>query len=140
MFERKKPRSPQKRIDSLIGAGTTLSGDIAFSGGLRIDGKVVGKVTTADNQPGTLVISEQATVDGEVRVSHVVVNGAVSGPLTANDYLELQSKARVNGDVAYRTLEMHVGAIVQGKLMHSEPESASIVELKRASGEQSKAS
>jgi cytoskeletal protein CcmA (bactofilin family) len=135
MFERKKARSPQKRIDSLIGAGTTVTGDIAFSGGLRIDGKVIGKVTTADNQTGTLVISEQARVDGEVRVSHVVVNGAVSGPLIANDYLELQAKARVNGDVAYRTLEMHVGAIVEGKLMHSEPETASIVELKRASGE-----
>jgi cytoskeletal protein CcmA (bactofilin family) len=136
MFERKKARSPQKRIDSLIGAGTTVTGDIAFSGGLRIDGKVIGKVTTADNQTGTLVISEQARVDGEVRVSHVVVNGAVSGPLIANDYLELQAKARVNGDVAYRILEMHVGAIVEGKLMHSEPETASIVELKRASGEQ----
>jgi cytoskeletal protein CcmA (bactofilin family) len=135
MFQRKKPRSPQKRIDSLIGADTTVSGDIAFSGGLRIDGKVVGKVTTADNKPGTLVISEQARVDGEVRVSHVVVNGAVSGPLTANVYLELQAKARVNGDVAYRTLEMLVGAVVQGKLMHSEPETASIVELRRASGE-----
>jgi len=135
MFQRKKPRSPQNRIDSLIGAGTTVSGDIAFSGGLRIDGKVVGKVTTADNQPGTLVISEQARVDGEVRVSHVVVNGAVSGPLTANVYLELQAKARVNGDVAYRMLEMHFGAIVEGKLMHSEPESASIFELRRASGE-----
>jgi cytoskeletal protein CcmA (bactofilin family) len=135
MFERKKPRSPQKRIDSLIGGGTIVSGDIAFSGGLRIDGKVIGKVTTADNQPGTLVISEQAQVDGEVRVSHVVVNGAVSGPLTVNDYLELHAKARVNGDVAYRTLEMHFGAIVEGKLMHSEPESASIVELRRASGE-----
>src|ERR1700730_12951826 len=134
MFERKKARSPQKRIDSLIGAGTTVTGDIAFSGGLRIDGKVIGKVTTADDQTGTLVISEQARVDGEVRVSHVVVNGAVSGPLIANDYLELQAKARVNGDVAYRTLEMHVGAIVDGKLMHSEPETASIVELKRASG------
>src|SRR6266568_3002316 len=135
MFQRKKPRSPQNRIDSLIGAGTTVSGDIAFSGGLRIDGKVVGKVTTADNQPGTLVISEQARVDGEVRVSHVVVNGSVSGPLTANVYLELQAKARVNGDVAYRTLEMHVGAIVEGKLIHAEPESASVVELKRASAE-----
>ena len=135
MFDRKKPRAPRKRIDSLIGAGTTVSGDIAFSGGLRVDGKVIGKVTTLDNQPGTLVISEQARVDGEVRVSHVVVNGAVSGPLTANVYLELQAKARVNGDVAYRTLEMHVGAIVEGKLMHSEPETASIVELRRASGE-----
>ena len=135
MFDRKKPRAPRKRIDSLIGAGTTVSGDIAFSGGLRVDGKVIGKVTTLDNQPGTLVISEQARVDGEVRVSHVVVNGEVSGSLIANDYLELQAKARVNGDVAYRTLEMHVGAIVEGKLMHSEPETASIVELRRASGE-----
>jgi cytoskeletal protein CcmA (bactofilin family) len=135
MFERKKPRSPRKRIDSLIGAGTTVSGDIAFSGGLRIDGKVIGKVTTLDNQPGTLVISEQARIDGEVRVSHVVVNGAVSGSLIANDYLELQASARVNGDVAYRMLEMHFGAIVEGKLMHSEPESASIFELRRASGE-----
>ena len=135
MFDRKKPRAPRKRIDSLIGAGTTVSGDIAFSGGLRVDGKVIGKVTTLDNQPGTLVISEQARVDGEVRVSHVVVNGEVSGSLIANDYLELQAKARVNADVAYRMLEMHFGAIVEGKLMHAEPESASIVELKRASVE-----
>ena len=135
MFERKKSPPPQKRIDSLIGAGTTLHGDIVFTGGLRIDGTVEGKVTTVDNQPGTLVISEKARVDGEVRVSHVVVNGVVSGPLTANDYLELQAKARVNGDVQYRALEMHVGAIVQGKLVHSEPEMASIVELKRASGD-----
>jgi cytoskeletal protein CcmA (bactofilin family) len=55
--------------------------------------------------------------------------------VTANDYLELQAKARVNGDVVYRALEMHVGAIVQGKLMHAEPETASIVEFKRAGGE-----
>ena len=135
MFERKKSPPPQKRIDSLIGAGTTLHGDIVFTGGLRIDGTVEGKVTTVDNQPGTLVISEKARVEGEVRVSHVVVNGVVSGPVTANDYLELQAKARVNGDVQYRALEMHVGAIVQGKLVHNEPEMASIVELKRASGD-----
>jgi cytoskeletal protein CcmA (bactofilin family) len=135
MFERKKSPPPQKRIDSLIGAGTTLHGDIVFTGGLRIDGTVEGKVTTVDNKSGTLVISEQARVDGEVRVSHVVVNGVVNGPLTANDYLELQAKARVNGDVQYRALEMHVGAIVQGKLVHNEPETASIVELKRAAGD-----
>jgi cytoskeletal protein CcmA (bactofilin family) len=94
-----------------------------------------GQVATIDNQAGTLVISEHARVEGEVRVSHVVINGAVVGPVTANDYLELQAKARVQGDVLYRSLEMHVGAVVHGKLMHAEPESASIVELKRASGE-----
>jgi cytoskeletal protein CcmA (bactofilin family) len=134
MFDRKKP-APQKRIDSLIGAGTTVEGDVTFSGGLRVDGTIRGRVTTADDQAATLVLSEQARIDGEVRVSHVVINGAVNGPVTANDYLELQAKARVNGDVTYRTLEMHVGAIVQGKLAHAEQESAAIVELKRATGE-----
>ncbi len=135
MFERRKSRPPQKRIDSLIGAGTVVQGNVMFAGGLRIDGAVDGKVATANNAPGTLVISEHARVDGEVKVSHVVINGSVSGPVIANDYLELQAKARVNGDVVYRALEMHVGAIVQGKLMHAEPETASIVEFKRAGGE-----
>lgn len=134
MFERKKSR-PQKRIDCLIGAGTTVRGDVSFTGGVRIDGEVYGTVATAESQPGTLVISEKARVEGEVRVSHVVINGVVNGPVTANDYLELQAGARVNGDVVYRTLEMHVGAIVQGKLVHAEPESAAVVELKRAGGE-----
>jgi cytoskeletal protein CcmA (bactofilin family) len=108
---------------------------LLFTGGLRIDGTIHGNVATVDNQPGTLVISEQARVEGEVRVSHVVVNGTVKGPVAANDYLELQAKARVHGDVQYRSLEMHVGAIVEGKLAHTEQETAAIVELKRASGE-----
>src|SRR5258707_10539988 len=134
MFEKKKSHTPQKRLDSLIGAGTTVDGDVVFTGGLRIDGIINGNVATVDNQAGTLVISEQARVAGEVRVSHVVINGAVTGPVSANDYLELQAKARVHGDVRYRSLEMHVGAVVEGKLAHVEPETAAIVELKRASG------
>ena len=135
MFQRKSSRPPQKRIDSLIGAGTTVHGDVKFTGGLRIDGIVHGKVSTIDSLPGTLVISEQATIEGQVQVSHVVINGSVKGPVVANDYLELQAKARVDGDVLYRTLEMHVGAIVQGKLAHAEQETAAIVELKRAVAE-----
>jgi cytoskeletal protein CcmA (bactofilin family) len=135
MFQRRKARSSQKRIDSLIGAGTVVQGNVVFAGGLRIDGAVDGKVATAEDAQGTLVISELARVEGEVKVSHVVINGSVTGPVTATDYLELQAKARVNGDVVYRTLEMHVGAIVQGKLMHAEAETASVVELKRARGD-----
>jgi cytoskeletal protein CcmA (bactofilin family) len=135
MFQRRKARSSQKRIDSLIGAGTVVQGNVLFAGGLRIDGAVDGKVATAEDAQGTLVISELARVEGEVKVSHVVINGSVTGPVTATDYLELQAKARVNGDVVYRTLEMHVGAIVQGKLMHAEAETASVVELKRARGD-----
>jgi len=135
MFERKKHTPPQKRIDSLIGAGTVVHGDITFTGGLRIDGQVQGNVVASDGEPGTLVISEQARVDGEIRVSHVVVNGTVNGPVAANDYLELQAKSRVAGDVTYKTLEMHVGAVIEGRLNHAEPGSASVVELKRVVSE-----
>ena len=135
MFGKRKP-APQKRIDSLIGAGTTVEGDIVFEGGLRIDGKVLGNVTSADGKPGTLVVSEQARVDGRVEVSHVVINGTVNGPVAARDYLELQPKARITGNVVYRTLEMHMGSVIHGALQHvpTEPASASVVKLKRAGG------
>ena len=81
------------------------------------------------------MISEQARVDGEIRVSHVVINGTVNGPVAADTYLELQARSRVSGDVSYKTLEMHVGAVVEGRLNHSEPGSASVVELKRVVSE-----
>ena len=135
MFKRDKPAGSQKRIDSLIGAGTTVRGDVVFCGGLRIDGHVEGNVATVDAQPGTLVISEQARIDGEVNVSHVVINGTVNGPVRADDYLELQAKARVAGDLWYRRLEMQTGAVVQGHLEHVEPVSAPVVELRVASAE-----
>jgi cytoskeletal protein CcmA (bactofilin family) len=135
MFERKKHTPPQKRIDSLIGAGTIVEGNVNFKGGLRIDGIVHGNVVSTDGEPGTLVISEQARVDGEIRVSHIVINGTVNGPVSADDYLELQVHSRVTGDVAYKTLEMHVGAVIEGRLNHAEPGTASVVELKRAASE-----
>ena len=135
MWERKKRAAPQKRIDSLIGAGTVVNGDVTFTGGLRIDGHVHGNVIAANGGPGTLVISEQAVVDGEIRVSHIVVNGTVNGPLYADDYLELQPKAQVHGDLTYKVIEMHVGARVEGRLTHAEPGTASVVELKRVISE-----
>jgi cytoskeletal protein CcmA (bactofilin family) len=133
MFGKQKP-APQKRIDALIGAGTTVRGDIEFEGGLRIDGTVIGNITAADGKPGTLVVSEQARVDGRIEVTHVVINGSVNGPVVAKDYLELQPKARIVGDVCYRRVEMHIGAVIDGRLEHvqGEPGTASVVELKRA--------
>lgn len=135
MFGDKKDHTPQKRIDSLIGVGTTIEGNIVFSGGLRIDGRVKGNVTAEASAASTLVISEAARVDGEIQVSHVVVNGTINGPIHAHEYLELQTKARVCGDVSYRRLEIQLGATVQGKLSPLDAaESASVVELKRGAG------
>ncbi len=135
MFGDKKGHSPQKRIDSLIGVGTIIEGNVVFSGGLRIDGRVKGNVTADGDSASTLVVSEAARVDGEIQVSHVVVNGQVNGPIRSVEYLELQSKARVVGDVSYRRLEIQLGATVQGKLASLDAgEGASVVELKRGAG------
>lgn len=120
MFGNKRSK-PQNRIDCLIGAGTTVEGNITFAGGLRIDGKVNGNVTAARDETGTLVVSEQARVEGEINVSHAVINGTVQGPVHAAEYLELQPKANVTGDVHYKALEVHLGAVVQGRLMHAAP-------------------
>ncbi len=127
---------PQNRIDCLIGAGTTIEGNITFSGGLRVDGHVRGNVLAAEDKPGTLVLSEQARIEGEIRVSHVVINGTVVGPVHAIEYVELQAKANVTGDIHYRTLEMQLGAVVQGRLVYQpEGKSDKVVQLKPLSAE-----
>lgn len=130
MFSKKSPK-PQNRIDSLIGAGTAIEGDISFSGGLRIDGQVKGNVRATGDDHSTLVVSEHARIEGEVSVSHVVINGTVTGPVHSGEFLELQPKARVTGDVEYSSIEMHLGAIVQGRLIH-QGTPAKTVELKLA--------
>jgi cytoskeletal protein CcmA (bactofilin family) len=131
MFSRKKSHVPQKQIDSLIGASTIIEGHVRFEGGLRVDGRVSGDIRTHDDGPGTLVVSVKAQVDGEIRVSHVVIDGTVNGPVHATEYLELLPNARITGDVTYKTLEMQVGAIVDGRLLHVQTGTAEIVELKR---------
>jgi cytoskeletal protein CcmA (bactofilin family) len=126
-----KSGKPHNKIDSLIGAGTVVEGNVVFSGGLRIDGEVKGNVCAASEQPGTLVISEHARIDGEVCVSYLVVNGTVNGPVRSSEFLELQPRARVTGDVEYNAIEMHLGAIVQGRLVH-QGGNGKAVELKLA--------
>jgi len=132
MFRSGKKRT-QSRINSLIGKGTRVEGNVIFNGGLRIDGEVVGNVRTSDDQSGTLVVSEQARIEGEVHVSRCVINGTVVGPVHAAEFLELQPGARVTGDVHYNNLEMHLGSVVQGRLMHPQTGASAAVGLKLAS-------
>ena len=136
MFGSKGGSKPHNNIECLIGAGTTVEGNIIFAGGLRVDGRVRGDVIAADDKPGTLVLSEQAQIEGEIRVSHVVINGTVIGPVHAAEYVELQPKANVTGDVHYRTLEIQLGAVVQGRLVYeSGDKSENVVKLKPATAE-----
>jgi cytoskeletal protein CcmA (bactofilin family) len=113
-------RTNKSTIDSLIGMSTSIVGNVHFKGGLRIDGHVKGDVIADPGQVSMLVISEAAKVEGEVRVAHLVVNGEIVGPVFSTELLELQPKARITGDVNYKALEMHGGALVSGKLTHDQ--------------------
>ena len=127
----KKSKSSQNSIDSLIGVGTRIEGNLIFSGGLRVDGEVRGNISSENCHEGTLVISEKASVEGAISVGHVVINGTVIGPVLAGESLELLPAARVTGDVEYHQIEMQQGSVIQGRLVHqTSPKS---VELKLAS-------
>jgi len=114
----KQHSKPQNRIDTLVGIGTRIDGNIQFSGGLRVDGEINGNIISAPDKPSTLVLSEHAQVNGEINVTHLVINGAVTGPVRASEYLELLGKAKITGDVHYKTMEIHLGAMISGKLTH----------------------
>jgi len=113
-------RKNKSTIDSLIGISTNIEGNVRFQGGLRIDGHVKGNVIADGDEPSMLLISEHAKVEGEVRVAHLVVNGEIVGPVYSTELLELQPRARITGDVYYKALEMHGGALVAGKLTHDQ--------------------
>ena len=112
MFGKKK----QPPIKSLIAQGTVIEGNLKFTDGLRIDGDVVGDICAAEGTTSILVISESATVTGGISADHVIINGRVMGPVHASELLELQPKAKIEGDVTYKALEMHQGAVIFGQL------------------------
>ena len=128
----KTQAKPQTRIDSLIGSGTLIEGDLRFTGGLRVDGEIKGHISAASAEPASLIVSEQAVIEGEIEVAHIVINGTVKGPIHALESLELQPRARITGDVYYKSLEMHLGAVVEGRLIHRVEVESKTIELKIA--------
>lgn len=113
----KKSNRVQNSINTLIGVDTRIDGDVHFSGGLRIDGAILGNVIEPNDSPSTLILSEHGSVEGAVSASKMVVNGKVIGSVKANQFIEIQAKARITGDVHYKSLEMHTGAVIEGKLV-----------------------
>ena len=112
MFGKKK----QPPIKSLIAQGSCIEGNLKFTDGLRIDGEVIGDIRAVEGGASILVISESASVTGHIYADHVIINGRVMGPVHASELLELQPKAKIAGDVSYKALEMHQGAVIFGQL------------------------
>jgi cytoskeletal protein CcmA (bactofilin family) len=128
-LSRKPTEKPCNTIDTLIGVSTDMKGDITFSGGLRIDGKVKGNITARTDDNSTLVLSENAVVTGDVSVPHMIVNGKIKGNVRSAERLELQSRADISGDVTYKVLEIAAGAQVNGSMTRA-GEKGEVVALK----------
>ncbi|MEK7991998.1 MAG: polymer-forming cytoskeletal protein [Thiotrichaceae bacterium] len=107
------------QIDSLIGRETVIKGDVQFTGGLHIDGKVKGNILAAEDSGSVLTLSEQGIIEGEVRVPNVILNGKVIGNVYVAENVELAISARIFGNVYYNLIEMAMGAEVNGSLIHS---------------------
>lgn len=110
-------KKAQPPIKSLIAEGSRIEGNLMFTDGLRVDGEVMGDIRANTDKPSILVISESASVHGEIHADHVIINGSIRGPVHARELLELQPKAKIEGDVHYRALEMHQGAVIAGQLV-----------------------
>lgn len=138
MFGRKK-KTPS-HIDTLIGSNTVINGDIQFTGGLRIDGRVCGNVIASESEPHSmLVLSERGLVEGKIKVPYIIINGTVKGPIHADNDLELQANARIVGDIHYKTVRIHQGAAVEGKMVHQEnPQSEKLITFIAPVAEQKK--
>jgi len=118
MFGSNTKSSSATSVDTLIGRQTEILGDVHFSGGLHVDGRIKGKVIANGEKAASLSVSESGAVEGDVRVPNIVLNGTVCGDVHASEKITLAAKARVTGNVYYRIIEMEGGATVNGQLVH----------------------
>lgn len=119
-FKNKPAGVPEGQVDTLVGPQMTIRGDLQFSGGLYVEGRIIGKVIAEEGKPAMLTLAENGSIEGEIRAPVVVLNGRLEGDVHAEDRVELAAKAQVKGNVHYRVVEMAAGAMLTGRLIHAE--------------------
>jgi len=98
------------KVDTIIGVGTTFTGNIEIKGSLRIDGRIEGKVSCA----GDLVIGENGLVESEVHSRSVKIGGVLRGNVFAAGTVEISSTGKLYGDIAADKVVIADGAVFQG--------------------------
>jgi cytoskeletal protein CcmA (bactofilin family) len=131
----KKPKSGGAKVDTIIGQQTRIEGDVHFTGGLHVDGHIKGSIIAETGSDSVLTVSEHGSIEGDVRVPTVILNGTVTGDVRSGDRIELSTKAEVNGDVYYNLIEMAMGAAVNGSLVHQTGETSAVLSFDRENTE-----
>ena len=100
-------------INTIIGPNTTLVGDIAAGGFIRLDGNIRGNVKAN----GKVVVGERARVKGNLSGTNVTIGGVVYGNIIADGHLVILSTAIVIGDVISRRIQADDGCFINGLVM-----------------------
>ncbi|ERJ94195.1 bactofilin family protein [Treponema lecithinolyticum] len=98
-------------INTLIGAGSFIKGDVHIDGFIRFDGDIDGNIETT----GRIIIGEKARVRGNITASAAVINGIVQGDLIAPEGVRLFSTAAVRGDIVTKKLFVEENVFMQGQ-------------------------
>lgn len=113
----KSSERPGSGIDTLVGTGVRVDGDIVCDGTLCVQGCVDGNIS-CDGRPGaTLIVDNTGTVTGSVCAARMVVRGRIDGSVDSSESVELQESARVIGDISFRALAVDSGAVIEGRLI-----------------------
>jgi len=99
------------RLSGFVGHGTTLTGETQFHAMLRVDGHLIG---TVSSESGTLIIGTNGQVDANIMVAAAMINGTVNGDIVASEKLQLGRTARVMGNIHSPRLIVEEGAILEG--------------------------
>lgn len=102
------------RLSGFVGHGTVLSGETNFQAMLRVDGHLVGSVTS---ESGTLLVGSNGQVDANIAVSSAVINGVVNGDIIATERVQLGRTARVIGNIQTPRVVIEDGAVFEGTCM-----------------------
>jgi cytoskeletal protein CcmA (bactofilin family) len=100
-------------INAFLGAGTNYHGKLHFQGAVRIDGNFQGEVVSE----GTLVIGQDAVVDGQVKVGQLVLSGRIKGEVEAKNKVVLHKTANLQGNIRTPVLVVEEGAVLEGELV-----------------------
>lgn len=99
------------RLSGFVGHGTTLTGETAFQAMLRVDGHLIG---TVSSESGTLIVGTNGKVDANVSVSTAMINGTVNGDISATEKIQLGRTAVVIGNIQTPRLTIEDGAVLEG--------------------------
>ena len=119
-MDKKSARNGTNTVETLIGPRVVIRGDVQFSGGLYVEGKIIGKIIAEEGTAADLTVSEQGMIDGEVHAPIIIIAGSLQGDIHASERVELSPTAKVQGNVHYKIVEMAAGATLTGRLIHAD--------------------